>query len=68
MTDKWPHHWTMKPNLEYIKKNGPKKWLEAQKEEWTCRSCGAEFKWYQKTCACGRDLKGWDLPPDFRPE
>jgi len=18
MTDKWPHHWTMKPNLEYI--------------------------------------------------
>jgi len=62
MTDKWPHHWTMKPNLEFIKENGPEKWLEAQKEEWMCRSCGAEIKWYQKVCACGRDLGGWDLP------
>jgi len=68
MTDKWPHHWTMKPNLENIKENGLEKWLEAQKKEWTCRNCGAETKWYQKVCACGRDLGGWDLPPDFRPE
>jgi hypothetical protein len=68
MTDKWPHHWTMKPNLEYIKENGLEKWLQAQKEEWTCRSCGAEIKWYQKVCACGCDLGGWDVPPDFRPE
>ena len=52
----------MKPNLEFIKENGPEKWLEAQKEEWMCRSCGAEIKWYQKVCACGRDLGGWDLP------
>ena len=22
MHDKWTHHWTMEPNLEYIKKNG----------------------------------------------
>jgi hypothetical protein len=68
MTDKWPHHWTMKSNLEYIKDNGLEKWLEAQKKEWICRSCGAETEWYQKVCSCGRDLKGWDLPPDFRPE
>jgi len=58
----------MKPNLEYIKENGVEKWLEAQKEEWACRRCGAEIKWYQKTCVCGRDLAGWDLPPGFRPE
>jgi len=68
MTDKWPHHWTMKPNLEYILENGLEKWLQAQREEWKCRSCGAEIKWFQKVCACGRDLGGWDLPPDFRHE
>jgi anaerobic ribonucleoside-triphosphate reductase len=68
MTDKWPHHWTMKPNLEYIKINGLEKWLEAQKKEWTCPSCGAEIKWYQKVCSCGQNLEGWDLPLDFRPE
>jgi len=62
MNDKWPHHWTIKPNLEYIKKKGVKKWIEAQKKEWSCHSCGAEIKWYQKMCSCGQHLEAWDLP------
>jgi hypothetical protein len=67
MPDKWPHHWTMKQNLEYIRNNGLETWLEAQKKEWMCPGCGAEIRWYQKACLCGRDLKGWNLPPDFQP-
>ncbi len=62
MTDKWPHHWTMKPNLEYIKEHGARKWLAAQREEWSCSRCGAETYWYQATCRCGRRLEPWKLP------
>jgi hypothetical protein len=52
----------MQPSLEYIKKYGKKKWLEAQKKEWSCKSCGGEIKWYQKTCSCGQELDAWDVP------
>jgi len=62
MNDKWPHHWTMKPNLEYIRKNGIKKWLSTQKKEWLCHRCGAKINWYQKICSCGQQLKAWDVP------
>ena len=62
MNDKWPHHWTMEPNLDYIKKNGEKNWLKVQKQQWSCKSCGAEIKWYQQTCNCGQQLKAWDMP------
>lgn len=48
MNYKWSHHWTIKPNLEYIQNNGKEKWLRAQMQEWSCTSCGAEIKWYQK--------------------
>ncbi len=62
MNDEWPHHWTMAPNLEFIAKNGKDVWLRAQRAEWTCGDCGAEIKWYQETCPCGRKLDAWDLP------
>jgi hypothetical protein len=62
MNDKWPHHWTMEPNLEYIKKNGVEKWLLAQQKEWACNNCGAEINWYQKICNCGQPLEAWELP------
>jgi hypothetical protein len=62
MTDKWPHHGTMMPNLEYIQKHGVEKWLEAQKKVWSCRSCGEAIFWYQRTCRCGNKLDAWDLP------
>jgi len=62
MHDKWPHHWTMEPNLEYIKNNGVDAWLRAQHEQWSCRSCGAEVNWYQKSCACGQPFDAWEVP------
>jgi hypothetical protein len=62
MNDKWPHHWTMGPNLAFIRKNGLEKWLSAQKKEWSCKSCGAEINWYQRDCSCGQQLKAWDVP------
>jgi hypothetical protein len=62
MTDTWPHHWTMKPNLEYIREHGVEQWLEAQKRTWSCSRCGAETYWYQKKCRCGQQLSAWELP------
>lgn len=52
----------MEDNLEYIRKNGVERWLQLQKEEWSCLQCGAEIKWYQKKCVCGKDLDAWVLP------
>ncbi|UCG92514.1 MAG: DUF3795 domain-containing protein [candidate division WOR-3 bacterium] len=62
MNDQWPHHWTMKPNLRYIEQNGKEKWLQTQKQQWSCKNCGTEIKWYQKMCNCGQQLNAWDLP------
>ena len=62
MNDEWSHHWTIKPNLEYIKKNGVKNWLRTQMQEYSCNNCGAAINWYQKTCPCGNQLEAWDLP------
>ncbi len=62
MQDQWPHHWTMEPNLNFIRQNGVEKWLQEQKRQWVCPGCGEEIKWYQKTCGCGQDLEAWKLP------
>lgn len=62
MNDQWPHHSTIGPNLETIKKNGKQEWLRAQKKEWSCNNCGAEINWYQRTCRCGAQLDAWDVP------
>jgi len=62
MNDKWPHHWTMKPNLDFIKNNGIKEWLTSQKQEWSCTKCGAPIFWYKKECVCGNVIKSWELP------
>ncbi len=62
MHDEWPHHWTMEPNLEYIKQHGKQAWLGAQEKQWSCKSCGAQIFWYQKSCTCGQSLEAWDLP------
>lgn len=62
MNDEWPHHWTIKANLEQIKQDGILKWLTAQHRQWTCQQCGAGINWYQKECPCGQPLEAWDLP------
>ncbi|MDY0354281.1 MAG: DUF3795 domain-containing protein [Sedimentisphaerales bacterium] len=62
MGDKWPHHWTMEPNLEFIRSQGVAQWLEAQRREWLCPKCGAEIVWYQKQCPCGQELDAFEVP------
>ena len=62
MEDKWPHHWTIKPNLMYIKKHGLKNWIITQRKQWSCDSCGNKIVWYQDICKCGQQLKAWDVP------
>ncbi len=62
MHDQWPHHWTMEPNLEYIRNQGRQAWLAAQEEQWSCPNCGAQTFWFQKSCNCGQSLEAWDLP------
>jgi len=62
MTDEWPHHHTMAPNLAFISEHGAAKWIEAQRREWTCAECGERLIWYQKQCVCGRTLDAWEPP------
>ncbi|MFH1942801.1 MAG: DUF3795 domain-containing protein [bacterium] len=62
MNDKWPHHRTMEPNLQYIKNNGLKKWLQTQQQEWSCIRCGSPIVWYQKHCSCGQKLESFEIP------
>jgi hypothetical protein len=62
MTDRWPHHWTIKSNQAFIKEHGVDEWLKAQKKEWSCKKCGAEIMWYQKECSCGAELDAWEAP------
>ena len=62
MNDEWQHHSTMEPNLEYIRKNGVEKWLQAQEQEWSCGNCGTEIYWYQKRCKCGQLLDAFEPP------
>ena len=62
MNDEWPHHGTMQPNLDYIRKHGFWNWMEAQKKEWSCKNCGTAILWYQRECACGQQLEAWDPP------
>ncbi len=68
MHDEWPHHWSAKSNLKFIRKYGKEKWLEVQKEEWRCDSCGEPTKWYLQECACGLKLNAWELPEAHRDE
>jgi len=53
MNDEWPHHWTMKPNLEYIRKNGLDKWLGRQKEEWSCPGWRREYNRFRPHSSLG---------------
>lgn len=62
MNDKWPHHWTMQPNLEFIKNRGIDVWLTDQERTWQCSSCSAPTHWYQKNCTCGKVLEAWEHP------
>ncbi len=43
--------------LEAIKRDGVEPWLDWQKKEWSCPSCGTPFSWYASMChECGRSL------------
>jgi len=48
-----PHHVESIANLHLLNKIGPEKWLELQKEKWTCQ-CKARYSWYLRECKkCG---------------
>ncbi|MBN2379955.1 DUF3795 domain-containing protein [candidate division WOR-3 bacterium] len=52
--DGLPHHADVTKNLELLKEIGEEKWLNKQRERWTC-SCGAKRSWYLKKCPkCGK--------------
>ena len=49
-SDRKPHHADAIENLILINKIGKQKWLEVQKEKWTCK-CNAKYSWYLTKCA-----------------
>ena len=44
-----PHHMETLANLRALRDLGEEKWLQQQKERWTC-SCGARLSWYLAQC------------------
>lgn len=55
--DEGPHHAVILDNLDRIKESGRDKWLEEQKERWSCKACGSPTGWYDKTCRkCGAEV------------
>jgi len=49
--DNASHHSVIINNLERIKEIGGEKWLEEQKERWSCLQCGTRFGWYTEKCS-----------------
>lgn len=43
------HHLDILSNIYNIRAKGMEKWLEEQKEHWTCE-CGMPYSWYENTC------------------
>lgn len=50
MDSEWPHHRTVLPNLERIKKIGVDIWLSEQDAMNRCKSCGKRQYWYRSCC------------------
>jgi hypothetical protein len=52
-----PHIHEAETSLEAIKRDGVDHWLDSQKKEWSCPSCGTPFSWYASICSkCDRSL------------
>ncbi|MEA2066589.1 MAG: DUF3795 domain-containing protein [Thermotogota bacterium] len=55
--DDSPHHSAIFKNLDSLKELGIKKWLENQKNRWSCPQYGTSFSWYDRECEeCGHEL------------
>jgi hypothetical protein len=51
------YHMSMIDNLEYMKKNGIKQFLDDQEEKWQCPQCGATICCHDGICFnCGLEL------------
>lgn len=51
-----PHHGESIGNLNLLKNIGEEKWLELQKEKWTCK-CNARYSWYLRECKKCNDAR-----------
>lgn len=47
---KLPHLKDINFNLEVIRNNGMKFWLEEQDRKWQCPHCGKRLSWYNASC------------------
>ncbi len=53
-----PHLRLQPGELERVKELDEQRWLEHQKERWSCPECGEMFSWYDEKCSkCGAKVK-----------
>lgn len=46
-----PHIHEAETGLAAIKRGGVDRWLDSQKNRWSCPSCGTPFSWYASMCS-----------------
>ena len=56
--DDAPHHSAVVRNSEAMRELGVERWLQIQRDRWSCPECGARSWWYLETCSsCGTTLR-----------
>lgn len=54
-----PHHAGVLASLERLRQAGMERWLEEQRQLWSCRECGSSQQWYSRACTeCGQSFAG----------
>jgi hypothetical protein len=58
----WPYHQGVLKNLETIRLEGKRAWLELQTMRWRCAGCGAAHSWWDETCGqCGQPVQSYKV-------
>lgn len=57
---KWPYHQGVYKNFDFIRQEGPGKWLKEQESRWQCTHCGSSHSWWDETCPqCGQTVQNY---------
>ncbi len=57
---RWPYHTEVFDSLAYRKEHGFNRWLEYQRDLWSCSACNKAHNWYAQKCPnCNTKVHGY---------